>query len=85
MHQTLKALNLDHLSVTERIEVAQMLWDSIADAGQAAPLTEAQKTELDARVRAINEGRMGSGEDWETVTQRIREKYHRGQPRGHGN
>ena len=43
---------LSDLSVAERVELAEDLWDSIVDSPDALPLTEAQKAELDARLSA---------------------------------
>ncbi len=43
---------LSELTVAERIELAEDLWDSIVDIPDAVPLTDAQKAELDARLSA---------------------------------
>lgn len=41
---------LRQLSVAERIQLVEDLWDSIAADSAAAPLTPAQNTELDRRL-----------------------------------
>jgi putative addiction module component (TIGR02574 family) len=43
---------LSELTVAERVELAEDLWDSIVDTPDAVPLTDAQKAELDARLSA---------------------------------
>ncbi len=37
------------LSVTERIQLVEDIWDSIAESPESLPVTEAQKRELDRR------------------------------------
>ena len=44
------ALDFNHLTVAERIQLAEDLWDSIADAPEALELTDAQRAELDRRL-----------------------------------
>jgi putative addiction module component (TIGR02574 family) len=48
---------LSKLSVAERLELVQELWDSIADAfeREAFPLTEAQREEIERRIRELDE------------------------------
>ena len=38
------------LSIAERIQIVEDLWDSIAQAPQEIPVTDAQKAELDRRL-----------------------------------
>lgn len=38
------------LSVDERVELVEAIWDSIADQQAGLPITEAQKSELDRRL-----------------------------------
>lgn len=40
------------LSVEERIDLVQAIWDSIADGGVYPDLTEQQKREIDRRIDA---------------------------------
>ena len=49
MGALLKSLGIDRLSVEERLTLVEDLWDSIADENAAAPLTDAQRAELDRR------------------------------------
>jgi putative addiction module component (TIGR02574 family) len=43
-------LDFSHLTVAERIQLAQDLWDSVADAPEMLELTDAQRAELDRRL-----------------------------------
>jgi putative addiction module component (TIGR02574 family) len=52
MSSTLRAYGLDRLSAAERFNVMQDLWDSLAEEVAKAPLTEAQKREVDRRLAA---------------------------------
>ena len=63
-------LDLSKLSVAERIQLAEDLWDSVAAETGELPLTEAQKAELDRRLADV-ERDPGAGEFWEVVRERI--------------
>lgn len=52
MAVSMKDLGIDRLSVDDRIALAQEIWDSIADEVARAPLTEAQRHEIDRRLAA---------------------------------
>ena len=41
-----------HVTVAERIQLAEDHWDSVAAADEVLELTEAQRSELDRRVQA---------------------------------
>lgn len=63
-------MNLQKLSTSEKILLAEQLWESArADASRGA-LTEAQKTELESRLSAF-EIDQDDGDTWETVKRRI--------------
>jgi putative addiction module component (TIGR02574 family) len=59
-----------NLSVAERIELIGDLWDSLAEAPEAVPLTEAQKAELDRRLDAYHKD-PAAGAPWPVVRDRI--------------
>jgi putative addiction module component (TIGR02574 family) len=50
MPTTLQSLGIDRLSVEERITLVGQIWDSIASDAERAPLTDAQRQELDRRI-----------------------------------
>jgi putative addiction module component (TIGR02574 family) len=56
------------LSVPERIELVEAIWDSIADAPErlGLPVTAAQKRELDRRLAEYQKN-PGAGRTWEEV------------------
>jgi len=45
-------LDFRRLTVTERIQLAQDLWDSVADSEEVMELTAAQRAELDRRLES---------------------------------
>lgn len=77
-----KAVLLDELmqlTPTERLDIAEKLWDSVHPPGSARPgedfeLTEEQKAEIDRRI-AEHERDPGSAIPWEVVRERLRAKY----------
>jgi putative addiction module component (TIGR02574 family) len=56
------------LPLADRIEAVKAIWESIGDV--SAPLSEAQRGELDARLDAYDRDPQG-GESWETVRERV--------------
>jgi len=66
------------LSIAERIQLAEDLWDSIPEEGADLPLTEAQKAELDRRLEDL-EHNPDAGESWEVVRARLYERLKRGE------
>ncbi len=69
MTPTLNDLGLDRLSVEDRIALAQALWDSVAQEVEQAPLTQAQRQELERRL-ADSVARPGAVTPWEEVKAR---------------
>ena len=69
MPPTLHALGLDRLSVADRIALAQELWDSVAQEVEQAPLSEAQRQELERRL-ADSTARPDAVAPWEEVKAR---------------
>jgi putative addiction module component (TIGR02574 family) len=57
------------LSISERIQLVEDIWDSIA-AVEAHPLTDAQRVELDRRL-AEAEAHPGVGTAWSEVKARL--------------
>jgi len=66
-------LKLSELSVAERIQLAEDLWDSVAADTGELPLTDAQRAELELRLAEF-ERDAGSGEPWEVVRERIQKR-----------
>ena len=58
------------LSVAERIQIVEDIWDSIAAVPEAVPLSEEQKKELDLRLQAYHQN-PDAGSPWNEVKERI--------------
>ncbi len=63
-------MKIDELSESEKLILAQQLWDSVANDQNAVELTAAQKTELNNRLSQF-ESDQNTGLDWNTVKSRI--------------
>lgn len=57
------------LSVAERIQLVEDIWDSIASAPENLDLTPKQQQELDSRLEAYNQD--SSGSSWAEVKGRL--------------
>ena len=62
--------DLLELSVSERIQLVEDVWDSIAAVPDAVRLTESQKEELDRRLDSYRRN-PDAGSPWELVRVRI--------------
>ena len=58
------------LSVSERIQLVEDIWDSIGKTPEPAPLREAQRQELDRRLESHRKDPT-SGSTWAEVKRRI--------------
>ena len=58
------------LSIAERIELVEDIWDSIAEESDRLPLTDAQRAELDRR-RALYEADPERTRTWSEVRERV--------------
>ena len=63
-------MRIQELSVSERIVLAEKLWDSIIDEDGAIALPEKQKNELDRRLQAFLDDQ-DVGFSWAEVKERI--------------
>jgi putative addiction module component (TIGR02574 family) len=66
-------MEIQSLTVSERIILAEALWDSVVAEGSEIELTDAQKLELDRRLKSfeLDEDR---GSSWADVKARILSK-----------
>jgi putative addiction module component (TIGR02574 family) len=67
-HPLLK-VEINRLSIAERIQLAKDLWDSILDRQDEVPLDRSQQQELDRRLERHRQD--PSGSTWEAVKQRL--------------
>jgi putative addiction module component (TIGR02574 family) len=58
------------LSVAERIQLVEDIWDSIAEIPECVPLSDEQKEELDRRLDAYHRN-PNAGSPWGMVRERI--------------
>ena len=68
---TLALAEIMQLSITERIQLVEDIWDSISTAPESLPLTEAQRLELDRRSAAYRED-PATVVPWSEARERIR-------------
>ena len=66
-------LDISKLTVAERIQLAEDLWDSVAAETGELPLTDAQVAELDRRLADLAR-EPDAGESWEVVRARIEQR-----------
>jgi putative addiction module component (TIGR02574 family) len=68
-HPLLK-VEISQLSIAERIQLAEDLWDSILDRQDEVELDKAQQQELDRRLEQHRQD-PSAGSSWEIVKQRL--------------
>jgi len=78
MSTLLNSLGIDRLSVEERIQLIEEIWESLdADAGAEPPvLTDRQKQELERRI-AFLDANPGQTVPWEDVEARLLARLNR--------
>ena len=54
------------LPAAERVEIAQLIWESVLDSPETVSLTQGQRDELERRWRAFEQN-PDEGEPWEDV------------------
>ena len=66
-------IDISTLTVEQRLELLNEIWESLYETPQAIPLTEAQRQELDRRLDEVD--RDGpDGIPWDEVLRRLRSK-----------
>jgi putative addiction module component (TIGR02574 family) len=69
LHPLLK-FDIAELSIAERIQLAEDLWDSILEQQEELPLSSAQQQELEQRLENY-EKNPTTGSSWEDVKKRL--------------
>jgi len=64
---------IHNLSMAEKIELIDELWDSVIQDQNNVPITDAQRVELDKRLAAYEIDK-DQGKSWEVVRNRISNK-----------
>lgn len=62
---------IDGLSLSERLQLVQDLWDSIAEDADSLPVTESQREVLERRLRSYRE-EGEPGRSWSEVREDLR-------------
>lgn len=70
---TLGQTDIMNLSVPERIQLVEDIWDSVAEVPESVTLTDEQKAELDRRLDAYHQN-PDEGSPWGVVRERIRSR-----------
>ncbi len=70
---TLARADILGLSVPERIQLVEDIWDTIAEVPEEVGLTDEQKAEIDRRLDAYHRN-PDEGSPWGMVRERIRSK-----------
>ncbi|MEO1404540.1 MAG: addiction module protein [Cyanobacteria bacterium J06635_1] len=68
--QPLLNVDIDQISIAERIQLAEDLWDSILANPEALPVTDMQKQELDHRLEKYRQT-PEAGSSWQDVKDRL--------------
>jgi len=63
--------NILDLSVSERIQLAQDIWDSVAEVPESLVLADDEKAEIDHRLNAYHKD-PDAGSPWSVVRDRIK-------------
>ncbi|MFN6529539.1 addiction module protein [Nostoc sp. ChiSLP03a] len=70
LHPLLK-FDISELSIAERIQLAEDLWDSILEQQEELPSSSTQQQELDRRLENYKKNPT-TGSSWEEVKKRLR-------------
>ncbi|MGL4611141.1 MAG: addiction module protein [Trueperaceae bacterium] len=63
--------DIKQLSVPDRLELIEYLWDSITASGEKLEVTQAQKSELDTRLQRYEQDKQGKS--WDKVKARLKQ------------
>jgi putative addiction module component (TIGR02574 family) len=73
MPQVLTERDIDELTISQRLDLIALLWDSIPDTVDALPVPEWHRQELERRLAAAD-AHPEAAIPWEQVKARLREK-----------
>ncbi len=65
-----QVVEIFELSVAEKIQIVEDIWDSIGSAPDQLPLSEAEKLELDKRLESYEQN-PNEGIEWETLKKNL--------------
>jgi len=61
---------IEQLTIAERVQLAEEIWDSIAATPEQLPLTEAQRSELDRRLGLFQSDRSQTT-PWDEIREKL--------------
>lgn len=70
MVSLITTLGIDRMSAADRLQIVRELLDTLAPEGEAPPLLDSQRQELDRRTAALDAGTMKHS-SWEEVEARV--------------
>ena len=70
---TISKSDILSLSVPERIQLAEDIWDSVPEVPESVELSDLEREELERRFQAYHDD-PAAGSPWETVKQRLRRR-----------
>jgi putative addiction module component (TIGR02574 family) len=70
MSPTLESLGIDKLSVEERIDLAEAIWENLAEEIERVPLTEAQRRGIERRL-SNHRANPAAARSWEDVEKEL--------------
>jgi len=71
MAVSMKTLGIDRMSVSDRLELVEEIWDSIAADPDVVPLSDEHKQDLHRRLEAHRDEPL-AGSSWDEVRERLR-------------
>ena len=63
--------DISQLTATERLQLIDKLWDSLAADPDSVPVPPEHLQELNRRLNALESGKMEPGEPWDVVSKRL--------------
>ena len=70
MEMNTQVAEIFELSVAERIQIVEDIWDSISNTPEELPLSEAEKLKLDKRLESYRQN-PNEGIKWETLKKNL--------------
>ena len=65
---------INRMNLSQKLNLVQDIWNSIAESSSNIPVPEWQKSELDRRYKEYSDGKLGLY-DWKTVHSDLRERH----------
>ena len=69
----IKTADILAMTVEERLDLIERVWDTLAETPEAIPLPDWHKDALEQRLRSFEES-PGEGADWDTVEAHIKRR-----------